>query len=109
MLTVACRHDKLKVALSSNNGTEGAMKANISALMSLADTKNWSIPELADHLRINYSYLFRILKGEKDGGAKLFAGIYRLCKEEGLSIDDFVALDDVATSLENKVAGDTAD
>lgn len=69
------------------------MKVNITALKQLAETRKWSTPELANRLNIDYSYLFRILRGEKGGGAKLFAGIYRLCKEEGLSIDDFIMLD----------------
>ncbi|NLX02920.1 MAG: helix-turn-helix transcriptional regulator [Syntrophomonadaceae bacterium] len=70
------------------------MKVNRSALMQLAETRNWSIPELAKRLGINYSYLYRIIRGEKQGGAKLWSGIYVLCKQEGLSIEDYVFMDD---------------
>lgn len=70
------------------------MRANISALINLAHARGWSIPELAAHLRINYSYLFRILKGQKQGGAKLFAGIYLLCQQEGLDMEDFILMED---------------
>jgi predicted transcriptional regulator len=70
------------------------MKVNRSALMQLAETRNWSIPELAKRLGINYSYLYRVIRGEKQGGAKLWSGIYVLCKQEGLSIEDYVFMDD---------------
>lgn len=70
------------------------MRANISALTDLAHVRGWSIPELAAHLQLDYSYLFRILKGQKTGGAKLFAGIYRLCQQEGLTMEDYVLWDD---------------
>ena len=70
------------------------MKVNRSALMQLAETRNWSIPELAKRLGVNYSYLYRIIRGEKQGGAKLWSGIYVLCKQEGLSIEDYFFMDD---------------
>ena len=44
------------------------MKLNRPALLYLAETKNWSTPELANRLGINYSYLYRIMQGEKQGG-----------------------------------------
>jgi len=76
------------------------MQANISALMKLADDRGWSTPELAVHLQINYSYLFRILKGQKQGGARLFAGIYRLCQQEGLSLENYISFEDKVNSSE---------
>jgi transcriptional regulator with XRE-family HTH domain len=79
--------------LVNNNGAV-AMKANLSALQQLAKTKNWTTPELARRLKIDYSYLFRIMRGEKRGGAKLWSGIYFLCKQEGLSIEDYIFLDE---------------
>jgi len=60
------------------------------ALIQLAESRSWTIPKLAERLGVDYSYLFRVLNNEKKGGAKLFAGIYRLCKEENLSFDDYM-------------------
>lgn len=68
------------------------MQVNVAKLIELAKNKNWSMPELANKLNIDYSYLFRIIKHEKKGGAKLFTGLYQLCKDEGLNIDDFIFL-----------------
>lgn len=70
------------------------MRANISALMELAGNRGWSMPQLAARLQIDYSYLYRIIKCEKHGGAKLFAGIYSLCQQEGLSLDNYISLED---------------
>lgn len=70
------------------------MKVNINALQILAENRNWSHPYLAKRLGINYSYLFRIMRGEKSGGNKLFSGIYRLCQEEELAIDDYISWDE---------------
>ena len=66
------------------------MKANTSALQELAKLRNWSLPELARRLGVEYSYLFRIIRGEKNGGAKLWTGIYRLCKDEDLSVEEYI-------------------
>lgn len=68
------------------------MKVNITALQQLAKDKEWSIPELANRLGLDYSYFFRILNGERSGGGKLFGGLYRLCKEENLNVDDYIFL-----------------
>jgi len=70
------------------------MKVNRSALVQLAETKNWSIPELANRLGIDYSYLYRIMQGEKQGGGKLWSGIYVLCKKEGLPMEDYIFIED---------------
>ncbi|MCL6561212.1 MAG: helix-turn-helix transcriptional regulator [Firmicutes bacterium] len=68
------------------------MEVDIVALKALADEKGWSIPELARRLNINYSYLFRILNGEKKGGFKLVTGLYKLCLNEGLNFNTFIFL-----------------
>lgn len=71
------------------------MNINIDALRQLAEERNWSIPELAARLNVEYSYLHRVLKGEKKGGGKLFAGIYNLCVEEGLQAEHYFGGDRV--------------
>jgi hypothetical protein len=78
------------------------MKPNISCLQQLAKTRNWTLPELARRLDVDYSYLFRIMRGEKSGGAKLWNGIYCMCKEEGLSIEDYLSMDDETTRIDSK-------
>lgn len=94
MLTIASKHDNLIKSIVDRQRLEGVMRVDTSALKDLAHARGWSIPELAVRLQIDYSYLFRILKGQKTGGAKLFAGVYRLCQQEGLTMEDYVLWDD---------------
>lgn len=68
------------------------MNINTEALKHLARKYHWSIPELADQLGIDYSYLFRVLNNQKKGGSKLFSGIYILCKKEKLNVEDYIFL-----------------
>jgi transcriptional regulator with XRE-family HTH domain len=79
------------------------MKPNISGLQQLAKTRNWTLPELARRLGVNYSYLFRIMRGDKNGGAKLWSGIYCMCKEEGLSVEDYLFMDDEIAPITTKI------
>jgi transcriptional regulator with XRE-family HTH domain len=66
------------------------MRVNIQALISLAEGKGWSIPMLAEKLGVDYSYLNRIINKERNGGSKLISGIYRLCKEEGKDVEEYI-------------------
>lgn len=68
------------------------MRLNTDALIKLAESKNWSIPELAKRLGVNYSHLFRVLNKEKGAGVKLFTGVYNLCQEEGLDAKQYIFL-----------------
>lgn len=68
------------------------MQVNVKALTMLAAEKGWSTPELARRLGVNYSYLFRIIKGKKKGGAKVLSGLYNLCAEEGLDFKELIFL-----------------
>lgn len=70
------------------------MEVNIDALKMLADEKGWSTPELAKRLGVDYSYLFRVIKGKKKGGYKLFTGLYKLCAEEGRDFNELIFLVD---------------
>ncbi len=68
------------------------MQVNIKALLSLADEKGWSTPELARRLGINYSYLYRIIRGSKNGGLKVIYCLYKMCSQEGLNFNEFIIL-----------------
>lgn len=71
------------------------MEVNIEALKRMANEKGWSVPELAKRLGVDYSYLFRIIKGNKKGGYKLFIGLYKLCVEEGWDFNELIFLVDM--------------
>lgn len=90
-LTVVRRHGILITILSENNIQEGGyIEHKGGGFNSIGRIAELDHPQAAERLGVDYSYLFRVLNNEKKGGAKLFAGIYRLCKEENLSFDDYM-------------------
>lgn len=64
-----------------------------SKLEKLMHSREWNEPMLAGNLSIDYSYLYRVLRNERNPGGKLFYGLARLCKSEGLNIMIFLKLD----------------
>lgn len=94
VLTIVHKHDKMALQTDNAKEREGVrLEVKVEALKRLASSKGWSVPELARRLGVEYSYLFRVLNGEKGrGGGKLFVGLYRLCGEENLNFEDFVFL-----------------
>lgn len=66
------------------------LELNIDKLLEFSRVEEISIPTLASILGVEYSYLTRVLKKEKSGGIKLFGGIYKLCKERKMDIEEFV-------------------
>ncbi|MCK4257812.1 MAG: helix-turn-helix transcriptional regulator [Halanaerobiales bacterium] len=63
---------------------------NTSKLEGFMHSKGWSEPMLARALGVDYSYLYRLLRGERKGGGKVYIGILRICKHEGLDVFDFL-------------------
>lgn len=68
------------------------MNVNADKMIELAEKEGWSTPELANQLGVEYSYLYRVLKKKKNGGAKLFNGLYQLCKEKNLDVEEYIFL-----------------
>jgi transcriptional regulator with XRE-family HTH domain len=91
-LTIVYRHDIFSLSVDNSEGEVRHMKVKVGALRKLAKQRGWSIPELAKQLDVDYSYLSRVMNNEKNGGTKVFSGIYALCKQEGLNVDDYIFL-----------------
>ncbi len=72
---------------------EVLLMINISRLEKFMHSKGWSEPMLARELDVDYSYLYRLLRGEKNGGGKVYIGILRICNREGLDVFDFVNIE----------------
>lgn len=106
ILTIVCRHDKFVLSID-NSEVVIRVKVKTEDLQKLANQNNWSIPELANQLGVEYSYLTRVLSGEKNGGAKIFAGLYKICKEKELNIEDYIFLN-IPLSADNKKIESTA-
>jgi transcriptional regulator with XRE-family HTH domain len=59
-------------------------------LKKLMEEKGWSKKRFALELQIDCSYLYRILKGERNPGGKFISAIFEFCKKNNLSFDDYV-------------------
>lgn len=91
-MTIVCGHGIF--VLQADNGEVRKMRVNIQAIEKLAEVRGWSTPVLAEKVGVEYSYLFRILNGKKNGGAKLFVGLFKLCKQENLKVEDYIFLNE---------------
>ncbi|HBX22622.1 MAG TPA: hypothetical protein DEF34_03140 [Desulfotomaculum sp.] len=68
------------------------MTLNTEELVKLSKEMNWSIPELAKKIGVDYSHLFRVLNKDKGAGVKLLSGVYNLCLEYGLDVNKYIFL-----------------
>jgi len=59
-------------------------------LIKFMEEKGWSKKRFALELEIDYSYFYRILKGERNPGSKFISGFLRFCKKNNLSFEDFI-------------------
>lgn len=66
------------------------MQVNLKKLKKLAESKDWSIPELAERMALDYSFLYRVLQGQRMPGGKFISGLMLLCMNEGLDFEEFV-------------------
>lgn len=58
-------------------------------LKNLMKEKGWRKTEFAKRLGINYSYLCRLLDGERNPGSKFFSCFLKFCREENLEFEDY--------------------
>lgn len=66
------------------------MEVNLGEFKKVIEQKGWSVVELSAKMDLDYSYLYRILNGERHPGKKFFSGLMLLCMDEGLSFEEFV-------------------
>lgn len=66
------------------------MDINLEALRKLKEEKNWTLPQMAKKMDLDYSYLYRVFMGLRKPGGKFFNGLMLLCMDEGLDFTDYV-------------------
>lgn len=80
------------LSVDNKKGVAQVVLVNVAALEKYMEQQNLNMPQLAEKLNIEYSYLYRIMKGEKIGGGKVISGLISLCAHEGLDIADYIFL-----------------
>jgi transcriptional regulator with XRE-family HTH domain len=66
------------------------MKLNEEAIRQLLESRGWSEVTFARLLHLDYSYVYRVLRGERGIGKKFITGLLLLCEKEGLNFRGFV-------------------
>lgn len=56
-------------------------------------SKGWSEGMFAHKLDVDYTYIYRVMRGERGIGKKLILGLMKFCEREGLNFADFVIID----------------
>jgi transcriptional regulator with XRE-family HTH domain len=66
------------------------MEVNVKALKRLAKGKNWSLPEMSEKMGLNYTFLYRVIHGQRNPGRKFFKALMFMCMNENLDFEDYV-------------------
>ncbi|MCL5982303.1 MAG: hypothetical protein M1571_07345 [Firmicutes bacterium] len=57
----------------------------------LMENKGWTLPQLAARMALDYSFLYRVMQGQRNPGGKFFSGLMLLCIEEDLDFEQYVS------------------
>lgn len=55
--------------------------------------RGWSEVMFSRKLDLDYSYVYRVMRGERGVGKKFLTGLMKLSEREGLEFKDFIFLD----------------
>ncbi len=69
------------------------MRLNREKTEQLLNSRGWSEVMFARKLDLDYSYVFRVMRGERGVGKKFLTGLIKLCEKEGLDFKEFIFLD----------------
>ena len=71
-------------------GISDKVEFNVDALIRLKETQGWGVLEMARILRLDPSYISRIIRKEKGTGKKFLLNFINLCFEKGWDLEDFI-------------------
>ncbi|MBS4032674.1 MAG: hypothetical protein KGZ63_14835 [Clostridiales bacterium] len=66
------------------------MLVRVEELRKLQEEKSWTMPEMAQKMALDYSFLYRVMQGQRNPGGKFLSGLMLLCMDEGLEFEQFV-------------------
>ena len=65
---------------------------NIDAINDFLSEKGWTSYRLSKELGLDYSYVFRVLKKEVNGGNKFLTRLIEFCNRSKISLNEFIFL-----------------
>lgn len=66
------------------------MLVRVEKLRELQEEKKWTLPEMAEKMALEYSFLYRVMQGQRNPGGKFLSGLMLLCMDEGLKFEQYV-------------------
>lgn len=69
------------------------MRLNLEKTRELLKDRSWSEVIFARRLDLDYSYIYRVMRGKRGVGKKYLKGLLILCEEEGLNFKEYIFLD----------------
>lgn len=69
------------------------MRLDIKSAKKLLEERGWSEVMFARKLGLDYSYVYRVMRGDRGVGKKFLTGLMKLCEKEGLNFRDYIILD----------------
>jgi transcriptional regulator with XRE-family HTH domain len=74
-----------------DNGSS-LVSVDIDKIKDLLIDKGWSSYKLSRMMGLDYSFVFRVLKGEANPGSKFVAGFVKICNSFGLDVNNYIFL-----------------
>ena len=68
------------------------MKLDKKKVRKLLEERGWTNVILADKLGLDYSYIYRIMKGSRNIGKKFITNLMVFCEQEKLDFMDFIIM-----------------
>jgi transcriptional regulator with XRE-family HTH domain len=79
--------------ITGNEGGVIRLKLNTVTVKILIEKKGWSEVLLARKLNLDYSYVYRVMRGERGIGKKFISSLLKFCEKEGLNFRDFILIE----------------
>lgn len=67
-----------------------ALELDVNKVKEYSDSRGWSEVMFAKKLNLDYSFVYRVFRGERKPGAKFLLSFMELCQKEGMSPYSFM-------------------
>lgn len=82
------------------------MWLNLEKTQNLLEERGWSEVMFARKLNLDYSYVYRVLRGQRGVGKKFLKGLLKLCERESLNFKEFIFLEDRCDKIKQRASDD---
>ncbi|AZR73794.1 hypothetical protein BBF96_10600 [Anoxybacter fermentans] len=68
------------------------MKLDINKIKELIKERGWNEVIFARNLNLDYSYVYRVMRGQRGIGVKFISELMKFCEREKLNFKDYIIL-----------------